>query len=494
MNTNIPSRNVFEHNKWMLCKYQNLGYLNLHTSHTFDMVFGNFKNHMTNVIERMFKIKFKAVENPKADADAQRKKLSPADMLNSSYLPRAIVNYNTDVNIEPIVDIHTQQQAFYARSNGTFCVSNIKQKRIGRGVNDIYSYMRDIDFSIVANPKLSSCYMFYTILVNEAPLAYEIAKQLKYQFPLRVTNEWYAMMKQGDDPYKTPQTIPYRLEALIPNELTEQMLEIFQLDSSFEGKAELIEILKRHSNNRMEWKVNSATGEDTMACTYASPMYMTCNNIDLTEIPIENTFTYMIRVEFQCDWYDLNLFKLSASLIRINKDCLELQLENQEFPEGSHTAALPIHIAYFKEDINGTTVWDTYRLQYIKDDMGSESTLENGKFKVKNFAEFKMSEVSMEPHINEYINYILNDNRCSVDHSRYFNIAVKRQKIIKGLDKVYGTDQFIDLDYNNDRVRDYRAEIGDIVWVAIYINKDFFHKWAISKGYEPRPNLSSYGS
>lgn len=492
--TDIPNRNVYKHNKWMLCKYQNLGYLNLQISHTFDMVFGNFKDHMTNVVERMFKIKFVAVENPKADADAQRKKLSPKDMLNSSFLPRAIVNYNFDVNIDPLVDIHTQQQAFYARSNGTFCVSNIKQKRIGRGVNDIYSYMRDIDFSIVATPKLSSCYMFYTILVNEAPLAYEIAKQLKYQFPLRVPNEWYAAIDLKKDPYKTPTTIPYRLEALIPNELSDQMLEMFQLDNSFDGKAELIEILQRHSNNRMEWKVNSATGQDTLACTYASPMYMTCNNIDVTEIPIENTFSYMVRVEFQCDWYDLSTFKLSASLIRINKDCLELQIENQEFPEGSHTVGLPIHIAYFKEDICGTTVWDTYRLQYVKDDMVSESKLIKGRMNTVDYAEFKMSEVSMEPHINEYIQYILHDNRCRVNHDQYFNIAVKRQKILKGVEKVYGTDPFIDLDYNNDLVKDYRAEIGDIVWVAIYINKPFFHKWCIEKGYEPRPNLSSYGS
>lgn len=491
---NIPSKEMLDHNKWMLCKYQNITYPNLHTSHTYDMVVGNFRDHMVNLFKRLFKLEFRAVEMPRADADAQRKHITPAQMLDSSFLPRAIVNFNQDINAEMLVDIHTQQQAFYARSNGTFCVSNIKQKRLGRGISDVYSYMRDIDFSIVASPKLSSSYLFFTVLVNEQPRAYEIAKHLKYHFPLNVTNEWYYSADYHNDPYKTPSYSPYRLEALIPDEITNHMLEMFQLSNDYAGKEELIQILKRHSNNTMEWKVNAATGIDAMACTYASPMWMTCTNIDVSEIPIESTFSYMIRIEFRCDYYDLMLFKLSASLIRINKDCIELQIENKTYPDNSVTARLPVHIAYFKEDIDGTTIWDTYKLQYIKDDMVSETMLVNGKMKSTSYAEFKMSEVSMQPVINEYIKFILEDNKCKLNHSLYFNIAVKRQKILKGEEKVYGTDKYIDLDYVNDRVKDYKAEIGDTIWVAIYINKDFFHKWAASRGYEPNPNLSSYGS
>lgn len=487
----IPDEELKKHNLYQMCEFQNIGFINTRTFHTFDMVFGNFKNHMTNVVERMMKIKFKAVENPKADADAQRKKLSPKEMLGSSYLPRAIVNYNIDINTDPLVDIRQQQQALYTRSNGAFTISNIRQKRLGKEVGEIYSYMRDIDFSIFATPKLSTCYMFYTIMVNEAPLAYEIARQLKYHFPLRVTNEWFASIT-NKTPYGSPDIVPYRIESLIPNELIEELLDVFELPHNNSGKETLIKILDRHSQNRMYWKVDASTGEDTFACTYASPMWVTCTNIDVADVPIENLNTYVIRVEFQVDWFDLTTFKLSGSLLRINKDCEELQVENQTFPEGSQTAFLPVPIAYFEEEINGTTIWDTYSLRYTEDDVYVDKMLLNGRFKELTYIKFTMSEVTMEPHLNEYIKEILK-GKCKFNHDRYFNVAVKRHKLYKDSYKVYGTDPDIELDYANDTIKDFRSNVDDDVWVTVYINKPHYHQWLIEKGYNPTPNYSTFG-
>lgn len=475
--------------KWKVIDKQNETFLNLQTTHTFDCVFDHVKDRLTDVTKNLFDINLREVEIPQADPSWTRTNYKPKQLLDSSYLPRAVVMYNIDVNQDPIASIPTMDRFNRANIGMTYECCTIKQPRLRMPKGEWYDYMKDIDFSLIGTPKYSSATIFWSVLVNEYPYALELIKQFKYHYPINETNPIYNGFVQLDRPIGKKIPKPYFVEAYIPRTLVDYMGNMFQLDDNME----LAEILRHHSHNRIEYKVMSgvSTAEYAdFAVSYPSPIYLTPLSIDLIENQDNNLKYYGVKVEFKVDYIDLSTFRLSHSMLAINKDNPMLYRDGQRFVTSDNQLGdyVPVYEANFTQMINGTTIWDYFTVEYTDEDIESMWNDDNDKF--DKVAVTYLSDLPLELPVVAYIDYVTKSN-CRLNRSSYFNIEVKRTKRKDGDPWIVGTEAGFDIDYNKLKVVDRQGKEDDKVYMAIYINKDHFNKWATKMGYTTKQNVTS---
>ena len=96
--------------KWKVIDKQHETFLNLQTSHTFDCVFQHVKDRLEDVTRTLFDINLRDVEVPQADPSWTRTNYKPKELLEASYLPRAVIMYNIDVNQEALATIPTMER------------------------------------------------------------------------------------------------------------------------------------------------------------------------------------------------------------------------------------------------------------------------------------------------------------------------------------------------------------------------------------------------
>lgn len=279
-----------DYSKWKVISKQNETFLNLQTSHTFDCVFEHVKGRLTDVTKNLFDINIRDVEVPQADPSWTRQNYKPKQLLDSSYLPRAVLMYNIDVNQEAIAQIPTMERFNRANIGMTYECCTIKQPRLNMPDGQWYDYMKDIDFSLVATPRYSTASIFWSVLVNEQPLAIELVRQFKYHYPIGETNPIYNGFIQINKPTGIKIPKPFIVESYIPRQLVNTMSNMFQIDDNME----LANILRHHSHNRIEYKINSGVSDATeadLAVSYPSPIYLTPQSIDLIE-NTENNLKY----------------------------------------------------------------------------------------------------------------------------------------------------------------------------------------------------------
>ena len=267
------------------------------------------------------------------------------------------------------------------------------------------------------------------------------------------------------------------------------MGNMFQLDDNME----LSEILRHHSHNRIEYKVMSgaSTAEYAdFAVSYPSPIYLTPLSIDLIENQDNNLKYYGVKVEFKVDYMDLSTFRLSHSMLAINKDNPMLYRDGQRFVTSDNELGdyVPVYEANFTQMINGTTIWDYFTVEYTDEDIESIWNDDNGKF--DKVAITYLSDLPLELPVVAYIDYVTKSN-CRLNRSAYFNIEVKRTKRKDGDPWIVGTEAGFDIDYNKLKVIDKQGKEDDKVYMAIYINKDHFNKWATKMGYTTKQNITS---
>ena len=338
-------------------------------------------------------------------------------------------------------------------------------------------------------PKYSSATIFWSVLVNEYPYALELIKQFKYHYPINETNPIYNGFVQLDRPIGKKIPKPYFVEAYIPRTLVNYMGNMFQLDDNME----LAEILRHHSHNRIEYKVMSgaSTAEYAdFAVSYPSPIYLTPLSIDLIENQDNNLKYYGVKVEFKVDYMDLSTFRLSHSMLAINKDNPMLYRDGQRFVTSNNELGdyVPVYEANFTQMINGTTIWDYFTVEYTDEDIESMWNEDNDKF--DKVAITYLSDLPLELPVVAYIDYVTKSN-CRLNRSAYFNIEVKRTKRKDGDPWIVGTEAGFDIDYNKLKVIDKQGKEDDKVYMAIYINKDHFNKWATKMGYTTKQNITS---
>ena len=481
-----------EYNKWKMCKYQSQPIENLDTFHSFDVVFDHIGKRFEDITRNVLGIPLKDVEIPQADPAWTRTNYKPKTLLDASFLPRAVYMYELNSSIEPIVDIPTMTRANRSIYGGNYACLTIEEKDIHNSSGEVYNYMKDISMSLVAKPRYGSYIGFWSILVNEKPLALEIMKNLKWKLPLNETQEFYygkAVCK--DEPYEGRIfPIPYTLESYIPNTIIERLLEIFQLDDTEDGKTELLYILKEHSKNRIEWKYNSGKGESRFALAYPSPVYITPNSIDLVESENNNIRYYGVKLEFKVDYMEFSQFFLSTNLMLINKNNPALEKEFGIRIIGDHSIEADglIHEAVFSERIMSTTVWDTYEVEIGKEDLKYMVEEGKGKYNVV----INVLDLINDFRLQRYLKELLR-NRCSMNLENYINVEVKRTKLEFKEENLPGMDHDITFDHSTLDIVDTYTKVGNRLFIAIYLNKKHFSRWLWKNGYEHTPNLSSYG-
>lgn len=469
--------------KWKRIEEQNVTSLNLETTHTFNCVFDHVIHRLEDVTRNLFDINLRDVEIPQADPSWTRTNYTPKQLLDSSYLPRAVAMYNIDVNQDPLVSIPSMDRFNRANIGMTYECCTIKQPRLRMPDGRWFDYVKDIDFSLVATPKYQVASIFWSVLVNEYPLALELVKQFKFHFPLNEVNPIYNGFIQMDDKFKTRIPKPYLVEAFIPRKTVDSMSNMFQINDNML----LADILKLHSHNRIEYKINSGVADETyadLAVSYPCPIYLSANSIDLIENTEGNLKYFGVKIEFLVNYMDLSTFRLSHSMIAINKDNPLLQVPPREAWTSGNYA--PVYEANFTQLINETTIWDYYKLEYTEDDV---DYVESDN-KVKQVTVVNMKGLAEDVVLNAYIDYIRHSN-CNLNRSNYFNVEVKRTKR-KPTDKwVVGTEDGIELNYDKFNIVDYKGKVGESVYIAIYINKEHFNKWATKRGYLTQQNLTS---
>lgn len=478
------------YNKWKVIDKQNKTYLNLQTSHTFDCVFDHVKDRLIDVTKNLFDINLREVEVPQADPSWTRSNYKPKQLLNSSFLPRAVIMYNIDVNQEPLVSIPTMERFNRANIGMTYECCTIKQPRLRMPSGQWYDYMKDIDFSLVSTPRYSSATIFWSVLVNEYPFAMELIKQFKFHYPLNETNPIYnGFIQIGNNPAAQKIPKPYLLESYIPRELVDDMSNMFQIDDNME----LANILRHHSHNRIEYKIMSGSSDATyadLAVSYPSPIYITPVSIDLVENQDNNLKYYGVKLEIKVDYMDFSTYRLAHSMIAINKENPLIQTDGVRYvtENGEMGDFAPVYEANFTQLINETTIWDYFKIEYTEDDI--ELLYDNNSDKYNKYAVSYISDLPLELSIMSYIDYIMK-SKCNLNRSNYFNIEVKRAKRGEKDPWIVGTEADIDINYNKLTVVDKRGKVDDGIYLAIYINKDHYNKWATRNGYTTKQNLTS---
>lgn len=475
--------------KWKIIKEQNIGYLNLDTSHTFNNVFDHIKERMTDITTNLFNINLRDVEIPQADPSYTRTNYKPKVLLDSSYLPRAVVMYNIDVNQDPIASIPSMNMFNRVNFAMTYNCCTIKQPRLTMPDGQWFDYMKDIDFSVVATPKYSTASIFWSVLVNEQPLAMDLVKQFKFHFPINETNPIYNGFTQLDPPFGPKIEKPYVLEAYLPRQMVDKMLNMFQINDTML----LSKILQQHSHNKVDYKIHSGASDETyadLAVRYPSPIYITPTSIDLIENTDGNLKYYGVKIELLVNYMDLSTFRLSHSMQAINKDHPSLFIEKPDIniTHNSISGYVPVLEANFTQLINGTTIWDYYKLDYTEDDI--DQNYDEDTNKLIEYLSVNIKDLPQEFTVRQYINYIIK-SKCNLNRSAYFNIEAKRVKRGYKDPWVAGTEAGFTIDYDKFRIIDNKGKVGDSIYVAIYINKEHYNKWLVKSGYSNRSNITA---
>lgn len=475
--------------KWKIISNQNETFLNLQTSHTFDCVFEHVKERLTDVTKNLFDLNLRDVEVPQADPSWTRTNYTPKQLLDSSYLPRAVMMYNIDVNQEPIASIPTMERFNRANIGMTYECCTVKQPRLMMPTGQWYDYMKDIDFSLVGTPRYSTASIFWSVLVNEQPLAIELVKQFKYHYPVNETNPIFNGFIQVNPPRGQKIPKPYFVESYIPRQLVDSMRNMFQIEDNME----LAELLRHHSHNRIEYKVMSGVADERhadLAISYPSPIYLTPNSIDFIENTEGNLKYYGVKIEFLVNYMDLSTFRLSHSMLAINKDNPMLQSDGKRYITENNEMGdfVPVLEANFTQMINGTTIWDYYTVEYTEEDI--EDVWDKDKEKYYSAAITYISDLPLEFPVAAYLDMVRRSN-CRLNRSSYFNIEVKRTARGDKDKWIVGTEEDFIIDYDKMRVIDKRGKSDKSVYLAIYINKDHFNKWATKNNYITKQNLTS---
>lgn len=479
-----------DYSKWKVISKQNETFLNLQTSHTFDCVFEHVKGRLTDVTKNLFDINIRDVEVPQADPSWTRQNYKPKQLLDSSYLPRAVLMYNIDVNQEAIAQIPTMERFNRANIGMTYECCTIKQPRLNMPDGQWYDYMKDIDFSLVATPRYSTASIFWSVLVNEQPLAIELVRQFKYHYPIGETNPIYNGFIQINKPTGIKIPKPFIVESYIPRQLVNTMSNMFQIDDNME----LANILRHHSHNRIEYKINSGVSDATeadLAVSYPSPIYLTPQSIDLIENTDNNLKYYGVKIEFIVNYMDFSTFRMSHSMMAINKDNPLLQSDGKRYVTENNELGdfVPVFEANFTQMINGTTIWDYYTIEYTEDDL--EDIWNDELDKYERHAVTYISDLPLELPVAAYIDMIKRTSNCKMNREYYFNIEAKRTKRKDGEPWICGTEADFVIDYDKLRVIDKRGKSDDSIYLAVYINKDHYNKWATKMGYLTKQNVTS---
>lgn len=482
-----------ERNKWKQFKHENVTALNFNTLHTFGSVYSKIEEYLTNLVHRYSDIKLKEVEHPNRDIAYQKIYDSNKVMLERSVLPRAVMLFNLDVNMESDYKIPSQHRLNWLNSSRVMELFDIKYSHDDNDVD----WLRDVTINMVGSIQESLATIFYTVLTNSQAAHIELVRKLKMIFP---DDGWMAIYHHEFIDKKTSRKIevPYTVEYAIPRDIIERLKDILKIDTD----ERLAHFLKKYSYNKITYKVS---GEEQTYEFYIDLMMiikLKCNSIDDGVYNQENKITtYACKLEFTVRYIDFSAYKLSILgyiLNILNKDNFYKEYDKED----GGSFAQPIYVRELPNEINGTTEFNTYEFQYIEDDFkkfyidpktGDFTSPRYIDAKEVSYGVLPMINISDNGLVNEYIEYITDEYGTEPSEvEKYVNIFLTSKKV-KENESIISNKNMLNVynSYLTKEIIDKESKVGDSVYISIYLNMKHLNEWKIQMGYASKDNLSS---
>lgn len=486
-----------DRNKWKQFKYQNIGYLNNNTLHTFGSVYSHLCTYFTNLINRLSDLKIveSEVEHPIRDKSFMKIYDTNKKMVERTALPRAVMLYNLDVNMESDYKIPNQHRLNWLSHSRVAEVFDIKYSFDDNFVD----YLQDLTMDVVGSIQETLATVFYTVLTDTKAMHIELVKKIKMAFP---DDGWYNIYQtEKIDPYTQRMIeIPFPVEYRLPDDLIKNLKNILRVETD----EQLNYFLKKYSYNKITYKIS---GEDQKYAFYTelfSAIKLKCNSIDDGIYSQENNITtYACKLEFTVRYIDISAFKMSIigyilNVVNPNNFYKPIDLPNKE------TIVNPVFHIERPSEVKGTTEFNSYEIEYIKDDLNTYFIEPNSKKFVNSFfigceeveyITLPLCDITDNSLVSEYIDYISDEYGTSREEfEKYVNILLYPKKVDNNneiISNKYMLDKEVYKDYIMKRIVDKVHKPGDQVYISIYLNMKHFNEWKIKNGYGNKENLSA---
>lgn len=480
-------------NKWKQFKYQNIVSLNNNTLHTFGSVYSKLEEYLTNLVNRFSDLDLKEVEHPNRDISYQKIYDSNKVMVDRTILPRAVMLFNLDVNMESDYKIPTQHRFTWLDSSRVMELFDIKYSHDDVDVD----WLRDTTINMVGSIQESLATVFYTVLTNSQAAHIELVRKMKMIFP---DEGWMPIYHHEFRDKKTNRVIevPYTVEYSIPRDIIEKLKIILKINSD----EHLARFLKKYSYNKITYKVSGEEQSYEFYVDLMSIIKIKCNSIEDGVYSQENRVTtYACKLEFTVRYIDFSVYKLSILgyiLNILNKDNYYKEYEGED----GTSFATPIYVRELPNDIKGTTEFNTYEFQYIDEDFKTfYIDEETGEFTSPKFPRAKevkygvlpMCNISDNGMVNEYIEYITDEYGSDpLELENYVNIFLTSKKVRENESIISNKNMLnIENSFLTKEIIDKESRSGDSVYISIYLNMKHFNEWKIEMGYNSVENLSA---
>lgn len=492
-NESIIITNHPERNKWKQFKYQNITSLNFNTLHTFGSVYSKLEEYLTNLVHRYSDIKLKEVEHPNRDIAYQKTYDSNKVMLERSVLPRAVMLFNLDVNMESDYKIPSQHRLNWLNSSRVMELFDIKYSHTDPHVD----WLRDITINMVGSIQESLATVFFTVLTNSQAAHIELVRKLKMIFP---DDGWMPIYHHEFIDKKTLRRIevPYTVEYAIPRDIIERLKDILKIESD----EDLAHFLKKYSYNKISYKISGENQSYEFYVDLMSIIKIKCNSIEDGVYNQENRVTtYACKLEFMVRYIDFSAYKISILGYILN--ILNKNNFYQEYKkEDGVSFANPVFIRELPSEVNGTTEFNTYEFQYIDEDFKTfYINPETGEYTSPKYIDAKevkygvlpMTNITDNGMVNEYIEFITDEYGSEpIEVERYINILLTSKKVQNNETIISNKNMLkIENSYLTKEIIDKESKPGDSIYISFYLNMKHFNKWKIDMGYASKDNLSA---
>ena len=491
-NYKIDGQKLYNKDFYRRTPYQSYVAYNRNLAYTWDSLIGNIKSYLQNIINNVLGIDIPEIELINSDPSYQRTHKTGWDLIKMSQLPRGVLLDNYSVSKDNLVVEPNNEQAIKYNSAQRFKIMEFNLKDLERTeLNESYDWFDDFNFCITSSIKRSTSSVFFTLLCNTRPEVVDIAKLLRLFYPPKSIKPVYAEEKLNK---KTGEfdIVPYYLRAEIPNEIIVYLKNLFKVEKD----EDLLVILQKYSDLKVNYTVDGAIRKRIFSVEYPLEITLVTEDIDDGNVIVDNnTKVFGVKIEFSVNYIEFPIWQISTNANEINYCNPDLYVKMAP-PEKLETVYLEIPNLKFHQELHGTTMYESYEIEYSDEDMMFYPNEENPEIIDRTLYDLKVpiKDITNDIALNRYIDFVLNDPKI-LNISLYLNLEVKRLTLAKmeelGYDASHiGTDPEIIVDYNEKVIFDTGSKVNDHICVAVFVNKEYFNRWKIEHGYAPKYNLT----
>lgn len=472
--------------KYRVDKNENLGSYNLNTFFTFDNVFDVVANYLKYKTESFLGRPLLDIEFPDRDKTHQLINSSDKQLADKTVLPRAIMLYEMNPMDDELVDIPTLNTHFDMNNGLVMELFGIRKSRLSSSVIKELDVYRDIDVSLFGNMSFTSALIFFTVLVDNRVEAIELQKQFKTNFPIENLHDIYKFVVNTDDTSgcennsgvrtRELELIPHSFKTVIPDDIVEKLKESFSIKDRPNSDNLLESILKTYSYNYITREVDGSSQKAIWTTTYSCIPIIVPKNIQNSNNVKNMKETSAVRIEFQLSYIEIKAYKLRTKYKVLSAENPSNYIENVNVE--SRLPSIGVETLKVAPILGDCSRYADLKLAYESED-------------------FKNNEMSIyipdlletrDKYLPKYIKY-LSESTIEEDH-KFYKIIVKHasnQTADVNVESSNGTYY----SYDDLCIYDNISNIGDKIYLIVYINNEEYKKWKFKMGFEDIGNLSS---